>query len=647
MSRRIDIELTSRRDEETWTWRAAGAREPKGVLEAALVPDGSSVGDELRVEAEFLIEGIEIVAVLPPKAERREPDRLELLGSGQEPAGGVTTSLASKRGRRDRDDRGPRDGGRRGDRRDRGPRGERDRGDRGRGRGESRRPPRQQRPERPPPPAKPKPKRLRAGRAHRTEVLAALPEERRPIAEQVLRGGIPAVRKAVEEQNERNRAEGRPEIDPAPLLQLAEDLLPPLKEAEWHDRADAALSGIAELDLRDLRSVVVAAESAARSDTTRALAEQLREAVAARVDQDQAAWLNEIGEALDDDRTVRALRMSSRPPKAGAPLPPELGARLVEAANAALSEETGPQRWGTVLDAVAYSPVRQSVVPSGIPARPSDELMETVKRLSTRVPEIAALFGIEPQKPSRRRRRPTDGPRGQKGRRQQGKKARPPAPPRDGRVGDADAPRRDATAKARAEQAGPAEQVREAPEAASEAEAATDAPAEPAEVEAAERVREAPEAASEAEAAPVAPAEPAEAGPAEQVTEAPEAASEAEAAPDAPAEPAEAEPARETPAEAEAATDAPTEPAEAEPAERVRDAPSEPAEPEAAEQVRDAPSEPAEPEAAPAGGAGDASAEPEATPAGDAVDAPAEPEAAPAGDAVDAPAADDEAAPTV
>ena len=61
-------------------------------------------------------------------------------------------------------------------------------------------------------------------------------------------------------------------------------------------------------------------------------------------------------EALDDERTVRALRMSSRPPKAGAPLPPDLTNRLVEAANASLTDETGPQRWGTVLDAVAYSP---------------------------------------------------------------------------------------------------------------------------------------------------------------------------------------------------------------------------------------------------------------------------------------------------
>ncbi len=540
MSRRIDIELTSRRDDETWTWRAAGAREPKGVVEAELVPEGASVGDELRVEAEFLIDGIEIVAVLPAKTARSEPERLELLGSGRDSEGGVTTSLAPRRGGRDRRDRGERrerdEQGRRGrgDRDDRGRGGRGGRGDKDRARGgrEGRRPPRREAPERPPPPAKPKPKRLRAGRTHRNEILASLPEERRPIAEQVLRGGVPAVRKAVEEQNARNRADGRPEIDPGPLVQLAEELLPPLKEAEWHDRADAAMKGMAELDLRDLRSVVVAAESAARSEPTRALAGQLREAVAARVDQDQAAWLAEIGEALDDERTVRALRMSSRPPKAGAPLPPELAARLAEAANAALSDQTGPQRWGTVLDAVAYSPVRQSVTPSGIPARPSDELLETVKRLSSRVPEIAALFGVEPQAASRRPRR---GER-RKGRPSPGRAAPPKPPPR------AAEPAPDAAAEPEAPAAAPVEvEEAPAPEAAAPAAApveveeapAPDAAAEPeAPAAAAVEVEEAPaaEAAAEPEAPAAAPAETAAPG---AEAPAPDAAAEAAESSDA------------------------------------------------------------------------------------------------------------------
>ncbi|MGI9621940.1 MAG: hypothetical protein ACR2PK_03815 [Acidimicrobiales bacterium] len=408
MSRRIDIELTSVRDEQTWTWRAVGAREPKGVIPAGLVPDGAGVGDELRVEADFFVDGIEITSVLPAKGERKEPERLEILGSGGDQAG-VTTTLVSKKGR----GRGERSGSRDRDKRGRGDndrRGGKGRGETKNKRGSGRSDKRRESPAKPAPPAKPKPKRLKARRVHRDAVVAELPEVQRPIAEQLLKGGLPGVRKAVADQNVLNKTEGRPQIDPAPLLNLAEDLLPGLKQAEWHDRADAALTGIDELDLRDLRSVVVAAESAARSEETRSLAEDLRQAVAERVDRDQSEWIRDIAEALDDDRTVRALRMSSRPPKAGAPLPPDVTTRLVDAANAALSADAGPQRWGTVLDAVAFSPIRTSVTPAGVPANPNDELLETVKRLSSRVPEIAKLFGIEPQ-PERPKRGGSRGPR--------------------------------------------------------------------------------------------------------------------------------------------------------------------------------------------------------------------------------------------
>ena len=52
MPRRIDIELTSSRPDGSWTWRAAGAREPKGVLDGSILPGGANVGDELKVEVD-------------------------------------------------------------------------------------------------------------------------------------------------------------------------------------------------------------------------------------------------------------------------------------------------------------------------------------------------------------------------------------------------------------------------------------------------------------------------------------------------------------------------------------------------------------------------------------------------------------------
>ena len=66
MSRRIDIELTSSREDGSWTWRAAGAREPKGTLEGAILPGGAKVGDVLRVE----IEGYLDSSASPPSCPR-------------------------------------------------------------------------------------------------------------------------------------------------------------------------------------------------------------------------------------------------------------------------------------------------------------------------------------------------------------------------------------------------------------------------------------------------------------------------------------------------------------------------------------------------------------------------------------------------
>lgn len=452
MSRRIDIELTSTRDDGSWTWRAAGARQPKGVVPAAMLPGAPAVGDVLRAEVEIGLDGTEVLGVAVPKGSRPEPARLELFGR-EEPETLVTTTLAPRRGGREgreRGDRRPSDrpAGDRppgdrppGDRpsRDRPPGERRDRAERrdgrerpaGERRGRDRRPapagagggdgdrasiPRAPRPDRdrgadsrprrstPPADTRPRPKRLRAGRAHRAAVLDTLAVEERPVAEQVLRGGIPAVRQAVDKQNEQARAEGRPEIKPEPMVDLAEQLLPRLRVAEWRDRAEAARADLDELDLRDLRSVIVAADTAARDEDSRALAAELRAGLARRVEEEQSAWLREITGNLAEGRVVRALRLSSRPPKAGALLPPDLTTRLVEAAAGALTEETPQDRWATVLEALSFSPVHLKVLPPTVPAAPSDALLAAVRKTASRLPQIAARFGIEPPAAPARRR---------------------------------------------------------------------------------------------------------------------------------------------------------------------------------------------------------------------------------------------------
>jgi len=425
MSHRIDVELTSQRDDGTWTWRAAGALQPKGVLDGALLPDGAAAGDVLRAEVETGLDGTEVLAVLAPKQRaRREPERIELLGSSDD-AGGVTTSLVSGRsrdddrpgGRRRRPDgRGDdRRNHRRDDRRD----GRRDgRSDeRGLGPGAGRRGPDQrrsrERPERPPPPSRPRPKRLRPQRAHRRALLDQLPAEQRPLAELVMRGGVPLVRETLEAQRVAATEAGHPPVQPGPVLDVAEKLNVHVRLAEWQDRAAAALDQAGEVDLRDLRSVVVAADGLARHEATREVADQLRVALGERVEAEHAAWLTELTELLDDGRTVRALRVSSHPPKAGSPLPPPLAARLAAAAAGELTAETSPSRYAAVVEVLALSPVRTQVTPAGVPATTPDELVATVRRFGDRLPQVAAAFGVEPLPPSRSRRpRKPAGPGG-------------------------------------------------------------------------------------------------------------------------------------------------------------------------------------------------------------------------------------------
>ena len=480
-----------------------------------LITFAATVGDELTVEAEFHIDGIEIIEAFESKKKRPMPETLEVLGSGRDQPL-VTTHLVKGRKGRDRDS-----GDRRGrqDRRSRGDRG--DRGDRPGDRGDRDRQDSRREDDRL------KAKRLRPARTHRQAVIDSLPEEQKPVAEKMVRDGISSVEQALRDQRKKARdaaqakkdaaqkaakaekqaaedatkagpiaekeaakaeaatteptaaeempeataaetvpeapdaeatpteattddpkapdaeataakatpkapdAEAKPEKTPKaetkPARQAAREkkpdskpaddflteagkLLSRMRSAEWRDRVEAALAGIDDVDLRDLRSVVGAAEAGATDDEAKALADELRTKLTERVDREHAEWLAEVAATLADGRMVRALRLSSRPPKAGVPLPQDMVTRLTEAANAALTSDTPSKRWTTVLGAVAFSPVRRTVQPQGVPENPDKELLAEVKKLSERVPHIAAMFGVEPTPPPRRGRRGAGAP---------------------------------------------------------------------------------------------------------------------------------------------------------------------------------------------------------------------------------------------
>jgi hypothetical protein len=463
VSRRIEIELTSARPDGSWTWRAAGAREPRGVLDGGLLHSGAKAGDVVKAEADFELEGITIISVLAPKTDSRpEAVRIEVVGPGRPDTPGVTTQLVGRADRRsgdrhrDRDESRPRrdrDQGRPQTGRDSG-RPRRDSAESGepaartgnhRGPGERRDRNRADRPtgaaptgtERTPgrdggsgrgrrervtttPSAtdgeaeRPRPRRLNPGNTHRRAVMEALPPEERPIAEQVLRGGIPAVRTALHLEREKATAEGRPAPNTDELIAMAERLLPRLKAAEWRDRAEAAAASADEISLRDLRSVAAGAD-VARDEETRTLAAKVREALDRRVTAMYQEWSGDIAKQLDDGRVVRALRLSARPPDPAARLDPDLSQRLTDAAGAAMSPDTPADRWVALLDAVAVSPVRRSVQPVGLPADPPPELKRSAHQHSGSIPALAKLLGVSippPPVPTPTRRRPDSGATG-------------------------------------------------------------------------------------------------------------------------------------------------------------------------------------------------------------------------------------------
>ncbi len=487
MARRIDIELTSARTDGTWTWRAAGAMQPRGVVNGELLPDGSKAGDVVRAEADFEIDGIVINSVLAPKEKKRSgPERIELI-TPSVPAPGVTTQLVGRAGdRHGSERRRPRsDDGRKGERRG----GSADRGrsaDRSDRTGRAARPDRPGRAERPghaegpdrraasdsagrggagsegqrrggPDRARsaassgPRPdgrsarraprssrdtegagatrgegapaRRLNPSNTHRQSVLASLPPEQQAVAEQVLRGGIPAVRTAVHLEREKATAEGRPAPNADALLALAEDLRPRLRAAEWRDRADAAVKVTDTVALRDLRSVVAGADLA-RDEEARQLAVTLRDALEARLTTMRNEWVAEIDRQLEEGRVVRALRVSSRAPEATTRLSAEQASRLSEAAGAAMSPATPPDRWAALLEAVAASPVRRSVKPAGLPEEPGATLLSAAQQQSGRIPALAALLGIT-MPPPPGPVRPVPPPR-------RPRPARPPRPQRPG-----------------------------------------------------------------------------------------------------------------------------------------------------------------------------------------------------------------------
>jgi hypothetical protein len=457
MSRRIEIEITSLNGDVA-TWRAAGAKLPKGVLNSSLVPGGPVVGNVYRADVEQYMEGIEILSVMAPKtASPLDPrhERLELIptvksgpdvvvtyapkgrgGSRHEGADTRREGGASRResgpGRREsgpgRRDSGPsrresgapnaegsesRDASKRPDRVKRPPRNPVDRDASSPSTGE--RPPRGPRTERPTRGARPpRPERPTGPvqppmtTTHRNALLATLSPEQLPVAEQLLRGGMPSVRAAVAEQNKNAAAQGRPTIDAATIERIAEELLSKTNLALWKDRAGGAIGAGRELRLRDLRAVVTSAKTVSLDEEARAQLKELQVSLTARLDHLRTQWTAKLETAIETKNVKEALALVARPPDMSTRVSAEMAAKVVAITSEALSADADPTLWKEIVELTIDTSIRRNVKPLGIP---SDESCKAVAiHNAGAIPELAKLLGMKvppPPPPTRIPRRAT------------------------------------------------------------------------------------------------------------------------------------------------------------------------------------------------------------------------------------------------
>ena len=430
MSRHIEIEITSLNGDVA-TWRAAGAKLPKGVLNASLVPGGPVVGTVYRADIEQYMEGMEVLSVLPAKtASPLDPrkERVELIPSAKQGPDVVVTYAPKGRGgaRREggregrdgehregskrpsgpprakgtggpsaRPDRGPRSEG--GARPERAPRTEggarNDRPTRG---------PRTGRPERPSGPIAPP-----MTTTFRNALLATLSPEQLPVAEQLLRGGMPAVRSAVAEQNKNATAQGRPTIDAGTIERIAEDLLAKTNLALWKDKAAGAIGAGREVRLRDLRAVVTAAKTVSLDDEARNQLKELQVSLTARLEILRTQWNEKLEAAVNSKNVPEALRLVARPPDMSTRVSAEMAVKVVAIVSEALTVDLDPAKWQEIVTLTVDTSIRRNVKPQGIPTDDVSKAL-AVKNAGA-IPELAKLLGMRvppPPPPTRAPRRP-------------------------------------------------------------------------------------------------------------------------------------------------------------------------------------------------------------------------------------------------
>jgi hypothetical protein len=237
--------------------------------------------------------------------------------------------------------------------------------------------------------------------------LATLSPEQLPVAEQLLRGGMPAVRAAVELQNKNASAQGRPTIDATTIERIAEDLLNRTNLSLWKDRAAGAIGAGRELRLRDLRAVVTSAKTVSLDDEARSQLKELQVSLTARIDHLRTQWNEKLEAAIGSKNVKEALALVARPPDMSTRVSADAAVRVVALVSETLNADQDPKLWNEIVELTADTSIRRNVKPLGIPTDESSHAVAVHN--AGAIPELAKLLGMKvppPPPPTRMVRRP-------------------------------------------------------------------------------------------------------------------------------------------------------------------------------------------------------------------------------------------------
>jgi hypothetical protein len=391
MANKLEIELTSVRPDGFFTWRAKGAKNPKGIVSAQMF-NSAKVGDTFKVEVEYLLDGVQITSVLSERERNPLGNDLELfLGKSSEKA--QSKKIAFKRPAKPQK-KAYKKPGKAGPKQDL----------------QAKRVNRQRPPQKV---SKDQPdndrvfykreptKQSHFGR-HVKDLYDSLDLARQAILQRLLRGGLAGVRLAIEKQNRQAREKGEPELLEEPVLKIAEELLPQLKRAQFLDQAKEIMESKSK-DLKKISRVINSAVILEESD--KEVLTALREYFEHVLKDAEEAYLREINELLDVNKTEEALIKSSNPPYRTLKFPVALSEKLAQACLTQLNQLLdNPDKWLNFLQKVSLSPVKRLVRPQQVPVFQDPSQQKMAVALSSQIPNLVKLLGLKiPPPPVRKR----------------------------------------------------------------------------------------------------------------------------------------------------------------------------------------------------------------------------------------------------